>query len=134
MSVLRHETYPGQILWVRASGGRVLAKVTKVNPKNIKLVTENGAGFNAHPSFLDTPTPSEAAAWDDSTISSSSTYQPVLGEVVKFKNGKRSGLYVILGSHGSTWRVAKLGGDKNQYIRNITPDHIERVEFELAGV
>lgn len=140
MAVSRHTCYPGQILWIRATKGKVLGKVIKVNPKNIKLVTEDGSRYNAHPSFLDTPTPAEADAWD----SGSTGYSPLapsttlhMGQVVRFKHpgvSKYEGLWVVCGAHAGSYRVARLGGDRGKYIRGVDATSVEVVNFELAGV
>src|SRR5690606_40170939 len=49
----RYELYAGQIVMVEApKAGKSLAKVIKVNPKNVKILLANGTRWNMHPTFI----------------------------------------------------------------------------------
>jgi hypothetical protein len=140
MSVLRSTTSVGDILWIQFPKGRKLGKVVKKNPKNFRLVLEDGTNVNASPFYLDTPTASESGEWLSGSASAARAGAPtslLLGQVVRFlppSAKKYEGLYVVLGQHSGTYRVARLGGNKNRYVRGVLPERVEVVDFELAGV
>lgn len=131
----RYELYSGQIVRVVAPKiGDKLAKVVKVNPKMVRISLEDGIMWNVHPSFLTEASSSDRATWKSLTASSTPSKPLCLGTVVKFKNQSREsskGLFVVVGSHGVTWRLARLGGDGGRYFRGIVSESIEAVEFDL---
>lgn len=130
----REDVYVGSILDIVARGKRTKVKVLKVNPKNIKCITEDGSKWNAHPSFLHLPTD---ATWTPA-VAAPSTPGINLGVVVRFKNKalNKHPLYVVIGSHASAWRVAALGGDGGRYYRGISSAELEvvNVNLDLTGV
>ena len=103
----RSDIYPGMIVEVNAGAYRGRAwKVTKINPKNIKLVDSTGVGLNASPNYL---SPTELTFTEDDEP------RLVLGQVVKYKGED----YVIIKSGFDTYNIAKLGGDNDRYYRSV---------------
>lgn len=126
-----HEAYVNQIVSFRAkgsSGPTVIGKVTKVNPKNIKVLSNDGRTWTVHPSFL-SPT-SETFELDTSKSFS-------VGEVVR-DTGRLSskGLLVVIRARtDGTLHLAQLGGSANGvYWTGIPTARVEKVEFALEGV
>lgn len=143
MTVVKSDLTRGDILWVNfgTRGGEKLAKVVKINSVNVKLECADGTRVNANPIFLRWASESEAASFTSSSPAPAhipgGSMPLVLGQVVKFKipRGKvHEGLFVVLGQTRDKYRVARLGGDKNRYIRNVTSLSVEVVDFDVAGV
>lgn len=133
--MLKSDIFVGQILRLRSSKfGNPLVKVVKVNPKNIKVIAEDGGRYNCSPGLL---LPTEP--WDTfspTPASAESTPRLTLGSVVRFKikTDVKYPLLVVVGSHKGTWRLAPLGGDDGRYYRGICAEQIEVVNFEMEGV
>lgn len=132
----RYELYAGQIVFVEAPrAGKGLGKVIKVNPKNIKILMEDGSRWNMAPTFIKrAATSEEILAFEEITKSGATEKGLTLGTVVQFKNntGDREGVFVVIGFHGGAWRLAKLGGDKGRYYRGIDASSLVIVDFDLA--
>lgn len=126
----RDVAFPGQILEMRARGGVQIVKVLKVNPKNIKVETEDGTVWNCHPALLDPTT----ASFHSKVAAGAPML--TLGTVVRFKEAVRNKypLLVVVANHAGSWRLAPLGGDKGHYYRGIQAHELEAVNFNLEGV
>lgn len=133
----RYDLYPSRVVWLESpKNPRTLVKVVKVNPKNIKVVKMNGERWNVHPTFLSPATTEEAATF--------SVAEPggrlVMGTAVRFKSGatthaSSSDLYVVLGTHGGAYRLAKFGGDGGRYFTGIDSSQLEVVQVnEIVGL
>lgn len=129
--MIREDIYIGQILDINARGKRTKVKVIKVNPKNVKCVTEDGTKWNAHPSFLHLP---KDATWTPAAAGPAPSL--TVGSLVRFKNAalNKHPLYVVIGSHASTWRIAAVGGDGGRYYRGITAAELEVVDYKIDGL
>ena len=120
----RDDIYVGQILWINHKAApRELAQVTRVNPKNIKTVAENGTTWTVHPSFL--------SLADTADVESFRLQAPgeqlTLGAVVRFKEGsvraashpQYTNLVVIAHKSAGYWAVAPLGGDQGKHFGKV---------------
>lgn len=108
--------FPGT--WIVKSNG----------PVNAVLVPENGGRGLRAPHYLLTDAPV--------TLTNGMTLTEVpmptffeLGEVVRVLDGKFAGLYVVIADKGEKVNLAKLGGDKDRYLRT-TKRGIERVSLQ----
>lgn len=133
----KNDLYVGQIVKMSAPGrvGKSLVRVEKINPKNIKVIKENGEKWNVHPLYLFPVTDEER---DSFTLTEAPGASLVMGAVVKFKGVMESKskypLLVVVGQHGEGYRLAPLGGDGGRYYRGISASQIEIVNFDVAGV
>lgn len=127
----RNELYVGQVLVLNTSRtGRLLVKVKKINPKNVKVVTESGAAWGCSPSFLLLPEPHEVFEAAAGSASSSDLH---MGTAVRFIDGRVAGIFVICGSHSGSWRLAKLGGNGGRYYSGIATERLEVVNLNIEG-
>lgn len=134
--MMRSELYPGQIVHVNLGKGvRQLARVDKINPVNIKITSQDGTVYNAHPMFLSEVDPTTAA-----TFEVAETTKFVAGTGVRFKPTatawKRICKYpvlVVLGKHGNKYRLAPLGGDNGRYFSGVPAEAIEVVNLNVEG-
>lgn len=113
----RYDLYPTLVVMHRNSkkGGTFLARVLKVNPKNILVQYESGARWNTSPSLLD-PAPEGAVFNIDETEGLE------LGDPVRFiDNNPHAGdaIYVVLSHDGLLYKVAKLRGSGNRYFNKV---------------
>lgn len=129
---MRHlEVFIGQIVSFHSkgsSGPLVIGKVTKVNPKNIKVLSTDGRTWTVHPSLLSPST-------EEFTLDTSKTFS--LGEVVRDTGSLSSkGLLVVIKVRSdSTLNVATLGGSpRGVYYSGVPSARLEKVEFSLEGV
>ena len=128
--ISRHTLYTGKIVWLDDNRGlRELVKVEKVNPKNIKVVTQSGKRWNASPFFLHEATPEDMSGWTE-VLPEKPLY---LGTGVRFRDGRDSHIYVILGDTSGLYRIAKLGGDGNRYIRGVSASQLEVVDLNIEA-
>lgn len=127
----RHEVYLGQVLVLDTpTTGRILVKVKKINPKNIKVVTEAGGVWNCSALFLTLPEPHEVFTPAAGSAPSSDLH---MGTAVRFIDGSIAGLFVICGSHSGSWRLAKLGGNGGRYYSGIATERLEVVNLNIEG-
>lgn len=127
----KHEIYVGQTLILdNRKTGVLTVKVKKVNPKNVKVVTEDGVTWNCSPFFL---SPAPLGVKFESKVSAGPALG--LGVAVKFVSGGEPGLFVVVGNHGGLWRVARLGGDNGRYYSGLEASRFEVVNLNIeAGV
>lgn len=123
----KSEAYVGQIVYVNSGKKSFLAKVIKINQKNIKVITADGTRWNCHPTFLNPALPDEVERFE---AEAGTAPELVPGSLVRFKSG-RDGNYVVVGNHGGLWRVAVLGGDNGRYIRGVSADQLEIIDFNV---
>lgn len=128
--MLRSAIYVGQIVRFSHSGKKVIARVEKVNPKSIKVITEEGTAWRISAGLL---SPADA-----DEVSGFCIKEPeealVVGQVVRFKEPTARGkdpLLVVIGSHGTALRLAPLGGRRGAYYRGVTPAQLEVVPFSV---
>lgn len=122
----REDIYVGQTLELSHGkvGGSVIVKVIKKNPKNIKVRTESGTVWNAHPSFL------------EKTIKTFSeiVLKYELGTLVKLRKGTKT-LFVVgsIDKNSSyPYTLVKLGG--SSFPVCATQDEIEIVNFSTENI
>ena len=117
------------------AGGRCAVKIKKINPKNVKGVPALGRPWNVHPSFLvDDATVAEVEAFDSAPSAAASTSGPLeTGMVVRFLDKREGNVpFVIIGKHGATFRVTKLGGDGGRYWPGVMPEMLEVLDINFA--
>lgn len=132
--MLRDEIYVGQILWInhKKNGyvtGRELARVLRVNPKNIKCESENGTTWTVHPSFLTLADSDDVARFSVATPGE----QLTLGAVVRFKGSSAYSrhyaqyrdLVVIAHKSSGMWSLAPLGGDGGKFFKSVPGEALE---------
>ncbi len=127
----------------------VVKIVDKVNPKNYVCYDEAGQGWNVritnqtplprdHPFDRTKYLEKKQAERDrkNAAFHNAITSDLTLGSVVKFTHAssarKFPGLYVvcIVPNAQGKMRLAKLGGDGGQYVRGVSPSHVEQVPQE----
>lgn len=137
MGLSRYSLYPGQIVAIEHAkvGGRVVVKITKVNPKNVKTVTASGQPWNVHPSFLSEATEAEQEDFK-SGVPEGADRPLVLGQAVRFRARPEEGVLVVIASGSGGYRVTKLGGDGNRYWPNVQAEQVEvlNIDFNFAEV
>ena len=133
--IARTDLRVGMPVSFRHKGIKWYGKITKINPKNVKVTTHSPhvTRYNVHPSFLNDETGSPIAP-TPATVSPASLVVYFKGNVVKVPSIDASCLFVILGHRDGTYNVAKLGGEGGKYYNGIEAVQIEQVNFELAGV
>lgn len=132
--MMRHELYPGLVCWLASpKNPRCLVRVVKVNPKNVRVIKEDGARWNVHPTFLSNASVAEQTSFKliepDEAL--------VLGSVVRLKDAKardKHPLLVIIRERASLFTLAPLGGDRGLHYSGISAAELEIVKFELNGV
>ena len=129
----KSDAHVGQIVYVNSGKKSFLAKVIKINQKNIKVVTADGVRWNCHPIYLRQAFESEIERYEAEAEADATAAAPLtLGTLVRFKSG-RDGNYVVVGNHGGLWRVAVLGGDNGRYIRGVSADQLEIIDFNVES-
>lgn len=129
----RHEAYPGQIVYV-AGKLRALGKVFKTNPKNLKVTMQDGTKWNIPYTFARPATQEEIDTYDETTPAGPSL---CVGMLVRFKNEKHHaehGVQVVIGQYGVSWRLAPLGGNGGSYLRGISEDELQVIDFNVETV
>ena len=118
------------------AGGRFAVKVKRVNPKNIKAVTASGKAWNVHPSFLrDDASDAEREAFTSAApaAGAAASARLVTGQVVRFRDGREGNVpFVVIGRHGETFRLTKLGGDGGKYWPGVMPEQVEVLNINLS--
>lgn len=128
----RHEAYVGQIVYV-AGNLRSLGKVFKDNPKNLKVIMQDGTKWNIPYAFARPATQGEIDTYDESTPAGPSL---CVGMLVRFRRDADHAKYgpqVVIGQHGVSWRVARLGGQNGQYLRGIAADELQVIDFNVEA-
>lgn len=124
----KSEAYIGQIVTISGSRLKGIAKVTKVNQKNLQVVTPEGDRWSVHPAFADQ---APASAWDEfSTAEIPSTERITLGSLVRYSERPHN-LYVAIGKRDGFWRIARLGGDNGSYFRGVTAHQLTLVNYDI---
>jgi hypothetical protein len=113
-----YELYNGMLITHQGE----VARVEKVKQKRLIVIHESGKRYDTWPSYC---TPAPAGATFDLKVEEASGV--TLGTVVKFKdNTSRPGPYVCIQmSAGNEYRLAKLGGDRGQYVYNVSATAIQ---------
>jgi hypothetical protein len=112
-------------------------KVTKLNPKNIKMMDENGRdGYGLNRAYAETLI-DEDQSWEAPQPKSEyEKYRELLdagvtlGTKVKITDPRlhkyRGPEYVVIAlPNNGTMRLAKLGGDGGKYLKNIELENVE---------
>ena len=128
--MLKNEAYVGQIVRLRVGGRLSLAKITKINPKNIKVTTADGTRWNCSPSYLNPALPGEVERFEAEAAAAAAAAPLMLGSLVRFKGGSGDN-YVVIGRHGDSWRIALLGGDDGRYLRGVSAEQLEVIDFNV---
>lgn len=132
--IARTDLYVGMDVSFTHKGTRWYGKVTKINPKNVKVTTHSPSvtRYNVAPVFLIDETGSSTAPTVKS-VPPASLVVYFKGNVVKC-SVLGPDLYVVVGERAGTYSLVKLGGDGGKYYNGIEAVMIEQVNFELAGV
>lgn len=120
----RNDIRVGQTLQLNhGKVGSLTVKVIKVNPKNIKVTTEDGQIWNAHPSFLSLTT-------DTFRDPAAAKYQP--GTVVHTTEiaSLASQPLVVIEYKAGGYNLAPLGGGTVR--KGFAEDCLEVVDFTVA--
>lgn len=122
----RYAAHTGMIVQFAYKGKIHVARVEKVNPKNIKVMTTDGRTWNVSPSLL---SPSTL----DFDLDTSKSFS--LGTVVNFAS-KPGTLFVIIKQRSEgNYNIAELGGSKDgKYYTGVSVTSLEQVDFALEGV
>lgn len=124
----RYDLDPGMLVMHRNSkeGRTVLARVLKINPKNILVQYETGKRWNTSPTSLDA-----APAGSVFTIDEAEGLE--LADPVRFVNNADVGnaIFVVLDiKAGPLYKLARLGSSKNRYFHRVTASELVRVPNE----
>ena len=123
----------GDIYAFSTKGRTVVAQVIKRNPKNMKMRDSLGVQWTVHPSFL-----REASTIQVDQFRSAEA-KPVagLGSLVKYKGMSRAGIlgefdtFVVIAVKDATFNITPLGGAGNRYVRGISPNDLEVINFNV---
>ena len=122
----RSDIYPGQLVIFRGK----TAKVEKINPKYIKIITEDGDRWDAYHHSLDAAP--AGTAWEVSEATNAR-----LGSVVQFKDERARRKHpqlVVIGKHGGALRLAPLGGTAdNSYYRGVSKSQVEVLPITVVS-
>lgn len=106
--------------------GSQVVRVEKVNRVYVVWVDEDGKRWRGDPSSL-VPAPAGTefhlkVEGDDQVFS--------VGQVVRFRrpSDKQAGLFVVVKLGAASYNVARLGGDGNRYLGNVSPYQIQLVD------
>lgn len=131
----RHDCRVGMNVSFHHKGVTWYGKITKINPKNMKVTTHHPhvSRYNVHPIHLTDESGSSTAPTVKS-VPAASLVVYFRGNVVKCPS-LGADLYVVLnGGREGLYNLAKLGGNGGLYYTDISASLIEQVNFELAGV
>lgn len=121
----REDIYVGQTLELNHGkvGGSVIVKVIKKNPKTIKVRTESGTVWNAHPSFLEQTIKTFAEI----------VFKYELGTLVRIRKGTTLLVVVSIDKTNSyPYTLVKLGGSRSPIY--TTEAEIELVNFSIEDI
>jgi hypothetical protein len=110
-------------------GQTVLARVLKINPKNILVQYETGVRWNTSPALLE-PAPAGSVFEIDEAEGLE------LADPVRFVNNPKAGdhIYAVLDVKDMLYKVARIGGSKNRYFYRIPASELVRVPNEELGL
>lgn len=122
---------PGDI--IVSSRSNEVYRIDKVARVNFQVTGLDGKRYNVRIFRSDGVTPRVAFApagtlfTQEIADEAATADQLVLGTVVAFHSGRRAGdKYVVIGGFGP-FKLAKLGGDGNRYLRNVLASDLQVV-------